>query len=701
MNFTSSGDSSMGSLEDLQKFHNQDYEMLKEFHLEKDNLFTDEYFPADMTSIGICLNNEIDTNNIEWKRPKDICKEPCFTVDGISLSDILHSKRGDCWVLSAIGSVTLKPEVLAKIIPENQGFAKRYAGIFHFRLWHLGEWMDIVIDDRLPFLDGKYLSVQPSCENEFWPCLLEKAYAKFLGSYEKLHLADPSETFVNLTGGLTITLDLKSSKVNTYWNMISLASRDTMMACISDKQNHSRKNQTLSPRFNPSNWRNIFKKKLPQNELKDKGLVEKLEENVLQDNGLVENHAYTIYTCAEVPVGKEVVRLIRLWNPWGTGEWKGDWNDRCPLWKELKEEDRLRLQKIDDDGEFWICWEDFIKEFSNLIICSQVPDFYDWGDQHKKWYRNMFRGRWTKENLSFNILDKDFFNKNPLYIITVTAYDEVKSGENVVVSLIQASRNRHKYGDWLPIGFELFEFPDSQDKIPDSLLTQEKIPSIESYRKHNVTKAFNILPGRYGIIAYTTQKEVESSFLFQVFLKSEGCTNKMSLRQSSNDPEIIFKMYSSKESKLFVWNLKRLLNNQLIKEYLHPFNAKFTIDGCREILASVDISKKAKLDAGTFAKLWKMITQYKDHFNQVNTNGSGYINLTELRKIIKQTGLNVQNDLLQQLFARYSNDQGKLSFVDYLVCTMRLIGFMETFSKLSADGKITNMNVEKWLQLMM
>lgn len=21
------------------------------------------------------------------------------------------------------------------------------------------------------------------------------------------------------------------------------------------------------------------------------------------------------------------VRLVRLWNPWGTGEWKGDWSD--------------------------------------------------------------------------------------------------------------------------------------------------------------------------------------------------------------------------------------------------------------------------------------------------------------------------------------------------------------------------------------
>ncbi|XP_077137542.1 calpain-2 catalytic subunit-like [Ranitomeya variabilis] len=102
-------------------------------------------------------------------------------------------------------------------------------------------------------------------------------------------------------------------------------------------------------------------------------------------------------------------------------------------------------------------WEDFINEFSSLIICNQVPDFYDWGDKSKKWYTDMVRGRWTKDNFSWNHIDEDFFNMNPLYSITVTGSDGVKSGVNVVVSLMQASRNRYKYGDWLPIGFLLFK----------------------------------------------------------------------------------------------------------------------------------------------------------------------------------------------------------------------------------------------------
>ncbi|XP_075719882.1 calpain-13-like [Rhinoderma darwinii] len=683
----------MGTLENPQKFYKQDFKIVKDLHLKKGVLFTDESFPANMNSIGLRLQNEFNTHKIVWRRPPDICKDPHFIVGGTSLFDILQSRLGDCWVLSATGSVTLKPRLLENIMPADQRYSKCYAGIFHFKLWHLGEWMDIVIDDMLPFLDGKYLSVQPSCKNEFWPCLLEKAYAKFLGSYQNLHWGDPAEAFMNLTGGLTMTFDLKSTEAHNYWNMVSLASRDTLMACINDKQDPTSKNRHIRPRVNAGNRR-------------DSGLNNKLPENDLQDTGLVERHAYSITNYAKVPFRDTFVKLIRIWNPWGFGEWKGNWNDRCPLWMELREEDRLRLQRINENGKFWMCWEDFIQEFSRLIICNQVPDFFDWGDQHKIWYKNMFRSRWTKENITWNNIDKDFLNKNPLYIIKVTGSDEVKSGVNVVISLMQTSRNRQKCGDWLPIGFLLFELPDVQETLPSSFLTPEKISCIKAFKKQNVTEAVKLAPGRYGIIPYTTQKEHESSFLLQVFLKSEHCTDAMASQKCLKGPNVpvhesIFTLYATKGSKLYAWDLERLLNDLVIKEYPYPYGAKFTIDGSREILASADISRRGKLDQGNFVYLWKHINQYKDLFAKLDVNRCGYLNLTEFRHITSQAGLNVRSEVLNQLFARYSDAEGKLSFVDYLICAVRLKSVLKTFYTLSSDGKGAYINYEKWIQLMM
>ncbi|KFP74122.1 Calpain-14, partial [Acanthisitta chloris] len=291
----------------------QNYQALLELCLKNKCLFTDDNFPAHISSIGTGALLKKLPRNLQWKRPHALHKSPVFYAANRKQLDLCQGLVENCWFLAALEALTFHQDILAAVVPQNQSFERKYAGIFHFRFWHFGEWVDVVVDDRLPVNEaGELVFVSSVNKNVFWGALLEKAYAKLYGSYEDLQIGHVSEALVDFTGGVNTRIKLAEAPPYL-WDILTRATYSrSLMGC------HTHLGTT----------------------------------KVLK-NGLVAGHAYTVTGIRKVTCRYGPENLVRLRNPWGKIEWKGDWSDSSCKWELLSPKEKILLRKMKEDGEFW------------------------------------------------------------------------------------------------------------------------------------------------------------------------------------------------------------------------------------------------------------------------------------------------------------------------------------------------------------
>jgi calpain-7 len=278
--------------------------------------------------------------------------------------------------------------------PQTQQGALLYnpEGKYLVKLWLNGVARCVVIDDLLPIdRHGNIICSQTttmttsgaaSQQLELWVCLIEKAYMKLCGGYDFPGSNSGVDLF-SLTGWIPerVMFAKDSTKVRDFethperaWERISSAS--TFGDCLITVSTTTEMTETQADAI-----------------------------------GLVTGHAYAVLSVVETKSG---TRILQLKNPWGRKGWTGRYSSgdsaswsNPGLCAEVGYNAELAAKQ--DDGIFWICWEDILQYFKNFHL-SWNPSLFK--------FRATMHGRWPKgqgpEDDSYNVGD------NPQYLLNLS-----------------------------------------------------------------------------------------------------------------------------------------------------------------------------------------------------------------------------------------------------------------------------------------
>jgi hypothetical protein len=289
-----------------------------------DGLYVDKDFPPTLASI--CRNSKHNMfstfSSAKWLRAEELVPsgKKISLYETMDPSDIDQGVLGTCYFLCTLAAIAEYPSRLQPIfITKNHNPNGEYS----VKLFKTGVPTKVTVDSLFPCFGDRLTPMFSKIDSgEIWVMVLEKVWAKIYGDYCVTEYGFMNEAVEDLLGAPSEMLLTLDDKPDDIWT------------------------------------------KLVETDL-NKGIMgASTGTEATKEVGLVSGHAYSLLGVYE----EEGYKIVKLRNPWGHFEWKGDLSDDSSLWtEELKR--KVHYTK-GDDGVFCMKFDDFLKYYHYISLCS-------------------------------------------------------------------------------------------------------------------------------------------------------------------------------------------------------------------------------------------------------------------------------------------------------------------------------------------
>ena len=334
-------------------------------------------------------------------------------------SSIQQGSLGNCWFLSALVVVAEQDYLIQQLLPHEQLNDK---GVYQVNLCLNGKWTPVLVDSYLPVVPArkpddqtnkqKTASPSPSrkkkkkkqavfssssssssplllqqtltgsvastvfrpafCampDKQLWPALIEKAYAKAHGSYANLSGGFIAEGLTDLTGAPTETILLDGGALIHYevlWTrMLSFAQAGFLMGVATARGGDG---LVGGHAYSILDVIEIQDSVVGEQAKMTDFLARK--KSAVAEDGDDDDDDVIIVNNPSGNQRKQTIRLVRIRNPWGKREWKGEWSADSERWTKALRNRLGKTTYTKGDGTFFMAFHDMIQRFHHMDVAK-------------------------------------------------------------------------------------------------------------------------------------------------------------------------------------------------------------------------------------------------------------------------------------------------------------------------------------------